>query len=158
MIIKDTGVTRSTDSSPERSDLSKLETDVSAAHFITTRKGCSGMCMTSNHLHVIKYVSHHRIPSIGYCLERSKHNMVPIRPEYGMAVINIANYEPSMEDSTVEAQGIFGAEIRRPRPVFLKSEHLCLSLPFLALFLNVFVLSLSCLVFVFVKIQIKSKS
>ena len=49
-------------------------------------------------------------------------------------------------------------QIRRPRPVFLKSEHLCLSLPFLALLLHVFVLSLSCLVFVFVKIQIKSKS
>ena len=28
-----------------------------------------------------------------------------------MTVVNIANYEPSMEDSTVEAQGIFGAEI-----------------------------------------------
>ena len=49
-------------------------------------------------------------------------------------------------------------EIRRPRPVFLKSEHLCLSLPFLVLLLHAFVLSLSCLVFVFVKIQIKSKS
>ena len=47
-------------------------------------------------------------------------------------------------------------EIRRPRPVFLKSEHLCLSLPFLLFSLNVFVSSLSCLVFVFVKIQIKS--
>ena len=35
------------------------------------------------------------------------------------------------------------AQIRRPRPVFLKSEHLYLSLPFLTLPLNVFVLSLS---------------
>ena len=59
-----------------------------------------------------------------------------------------------MESALREPSG----EIRRPRPVFLKSEHLCLSLPFLALSLNVFVFVLSCLVFVFVKIQIKSKS
>ena len=45
-------------------------------------------------------------------LERSKHNTVQIRPKYGMTVVNIANYEPSMEDSTVERQGIFGAQIQ----------------------------------------------
>ena len=68
--------------------------------------------MASNHLHVIKHVSHHRIPSIGYCLERSKHNTVSIRPKDGMTIIDLANYESSPEDSTVERQGIFGAQIQ----------------------------------------------
>ena len=68
--------------------------------------------MVSKHLHVIKYVSHHRIPSIGYCLEWSKHSTVSIRPKNGMTVIDLANYVSSPEDSTVERQGIFGAQIQ----------------------------------------------
>ena len=98
-------MTRSTDLSSKQGDLSKLETDVSAAHFTTTRNGRRGMCMVSKHLHVIKNVSHHRIPSIGYCLERSKHNTVSIRPKDGMTVIDLANYVSSPEDSTMEQQG-----------------------------------------------------
>ena len=40
----------------------------------------------------------------------------------------------------------------------MKEFEAWVSLPFLSLLLNVFVLSFSCLVFVFVKIQIQSKS
>ena len=98
-------MTRSIDLSSEQRDSSQLETDVSAAHFTTTSKGRRGTCMVSKHLHVINDVSHHRIPGIGYCLERSKHNTVSIRPKDGMTVIDLANYVSSPEDSTMEQQG-----------------------------------------------------
>ena len=79
---------------------------------LTTSKGRRDTCMVSKHLHVINDVSHHRIPGIGYYLERSKHSTVSIRPKDGMTVIDLANYVSSPEDSTVERQGIFGAQIQ----------------------------------------------